>query len=134
MKSKNVFLLIALMLVTSIFCSSCIIVHDWDDEYVYTAVSSKSNFQREYGPFSDTGVMIESTSYKYKFNDKNFYFQKDYQYMSRTDIRNYFRNHYNSKYTKLSLNDFEILADKFYNSKHMVVDILDGETVYSISK
>ena len=69
MKSKNVYLLIALMLVTSIFFSSCIIVHDWDDDYVYTAKSNLDDYEHCYGTITETGFNFSYTDTKYKFDD-----------------------------------------------------------------
>ena len=47
MKSKNKFLLIALMLVTSIFFSSCIIVHDWDDDELFEEDADVEDLEEE---------------------------------------------------------------------------------------
>lgn len=130
MKSKNVFLLIALMLVTSIFCSSCIIVHDWDDDYVYTAKSNLSDYEPVYKTISETGFNYSITDSKYRFNDSAWHIYSDveYQYMSKNEVRNFI-------YSKLkNKNIIDEIMDMFYSNRHIVIDIRNGNVVYSISK
>ena len=130
MKSKNVFLLIALMLVTSIFCSSCIIVHDWDDEYVYTAKSNLDDYEPVYKTISETGFNYSIKDSKYRFNDYawRIYSDVEYQYMSKNEVRNFI-------YGKLKNKDnIDEIMDMFYSNRHIVIDIRNGNVVYSISK
>ena len=130
MKSKNVFLLIALMLVTSIFFSSCIIVHDWDDEYVYTAKSNLSDYEHYYGTITETGFNYSITDSKYRFNNSawRIYSDVEYQYMSKNEVRNFI-------YSKLkNKNNIDECMDMFYSNRHIVIDIRNGNVVYSISK
>ena len=130
MKSKNVFLLIALMLVTSIFCSSCIIVHDWDDEYVYTAKSNLDDYEHCYGTITETGFNFSDTDTKYKFDDVDRRIYKDVErkYMTRTEVYNYMYNKLSNK------NNIDECMDMFYSNRHIVIDIRNGNIVYSISK
>ena len=130
MKSKNVFLLIALMLVTSIFCSSCIIVHDWDDDCVYTAKSNLDDYEPVYKTISETGFNYSITDSKYRFNDSAWHIYSDveYQYMSKNEVRNFI-------YSKLkNKNIIDEIMDMFYSNRHIVIDIRNGNVVYSISK
>ena len=130
MKSKNKFLLIALMLVTSIFCSSCIIVHDWDDEYVYTAKSNLDDYEPVYKTISETGFNYSIKDSKYRFNDYawRIYSDVEYQYMSKNEVRNFI-------YGKLKNKDnIDEIMDMFYSNRHIVIDIRNGNVVYSISK
>ena len=130
MKSKNVFLLIALMLVTSIFFSSCIIVHDWDDEYVYTAKSNLDDHEPVYKTISETGFNYSITDSKYRFNNSAWHIYSDveYQYMSKNEVRNFI-------YSKLkNKNIIDECMDMFYSNRHIVIDIRNGNVVYSISK
>ena len=150
MKSKNKVLLIALMLVTSIFFSSCIIVHDWDDDYVYTAECSTRDFQREYFTFNDYNLIESYPDYKYKFNDTNFYYHVKKSYMSKSEVRGFIKNYINiskdtlekkfnttlseESYNNNINNIIDDLVSKFYSHEHVVFDFRDGKTVYSISK
>lgn len=67
MKTKNKVLMVALMLVASIFCSSCIIIGDWyDDEYAvyYYSDSSDKWSSTVRNSVSNKGdVVCQSSSY-----------------------------------------------------------------------
>lgn len=59
MKTKNKVLMVALMLVASIFCSSCIIIGDWDDvwgEYESCDVYYYSDVNNAWNPNTVTNV------------------------------------------------------------------------------
>ena len=130
MKSKNKVLLIALMFIASLFCSSCIIIHDWDDDYVYTAKSNLNDYEPVYKTISETGFNYSITDSKYRFNDSawRIYSDVEYQYMSKNEVRNFI-------YSKLkNKNNIDKCMDMFYSNRHIVIDIRNGKTVYSISK
>ena len=94
MKSKNKVLLIALMFIASLFCSSCIIIHDWDDDYVYTAKSNLDDYEHCYGTITETGFNFSDTDTKYKFDevDRRIYKDVERKYMTRTEVYNYMYN------------------------------------------
>lgn len=90
MKTKNKVLMVALMLVASIFCSSCIIIGDWyDDEYAvyyYSDADSKWDLTvRNAVPSTGNTLCQSSSNYEFSKNIEG----KSPSYWTRQKIENF---------------------------------------------
>ena len=136
MKSKNKVLLIALMFIASLFCSSCIIIHDWDDdESVYIAETNYYSYKGYFNQdITNTGFNREFTSTKTVPTNK-IYTNKRKEYWTENQVRQFIGNH------KADNELVNKMIQTFYSQKHCVIDFMDDDnsdntdnTVYTISR
>ena len=89
-----------------------------------------NDYEPVYKTISETGFNYSITDSKYRFNDSawRIYSDVEYQYMSKNEVRNFI-------YSKLkNKNNIDKCMDMFYSNRHIVIDIRNGNIVYSISK